>query len=150
MLRRVRQQGHCPGALDGNGEPALVFLAVAALPVPEDLLPVVQVIPEEIHVLIVDDFDGVAAKITRATSARPAAARPPPPPTETTAAAAPAAETTSAAAPAAETTSAPASATTAKPSRRAASSISTISIKHQFSPIHILYVETGYVSLRYF
>ena len=150
MLRRVGQQGHCPSALDGNCQPALVFLARAALPVPEDLLPVVQVVPEEIHVLIVDDFDGVAAKIARAAPARPATARPPPArSTETTASAAATAEST-ASATAAETTSAPASATTAKPSRRAASSISTISIKHQFSPIHILYVETGYVSLRYF
>ena len=64
MLRRVRQQGYCPSALDGYREPALVLGARAALPVTQDLLAVIQVVPQQIDILIVDDLDGVAAKIT--------------------------------------------------------------------------------------
>ncbi len=105
-----------------------MFLARAALAVPNDLFAIIQVVPQEIDVLIVNDFDGVAAEIARAPAAWTSSARPSPArravsttaaatTTETTAATAAAAaaattETTAAAA-------APASATT-EPSRRPA------------------------------
>jgi len=76
MLRRVGQERYCAGTLYGHREPALVLGARAALPVTENLLPVVQVVPQQIDVLVVYDLDGVAAEVARAAAARSPAARP--------------------------------------------------------------------------
>lgn len=99
MLRRVGQERYGAGTLYGHRKPALVLGARAALPVPQNLLTVVQVVPQEIDILVVDDLDGIAAEIASAAAARPATARSPP-------------------ALPAETASTAASAATAEPSRR--------------------------------
>ena len=149
VFRRVRQQRHCARSFDGNPESALVFRARTALAVPDDLLAIVQVIPQDVNVLVVNDLNAIAAKVARPATPRTPTARPSP--------ARRAAETTSATTAATtETTSAASATTTAaaaaatEPSRRPASCISTISIKHQFSPIHYLYFEIGYLLLSFF
>ena len=102
-----------------------MFLARAALAVPNDLLAIIQVVPQEIDVLKVNDFDGVAAEIARAPAAWTSSARPSPArravsttasttTTETTAATSAAAATETTAATSAAAT------TTTEPSRRPA------------------------------
>ena len=122
VFRRVRQQRHRARSFNGNPESALVLRARAALAVPDDLLAIVQVIPQDVNILVVNDLNAIAAKVARPAAARTPTARPSP--------ARRAAETTSAATTTAattETTSASAAAATAataattEPSRRPAS-----------------------------
>jgi hypothetical protein len=105
MLRCVRQERHGARSFDGNREAALVLSARAALAVTDDLLTIVQVIPQEVYILIVDYLDTVAAKVTGAAAPGAASAR-------------------TASALTAKTT------LTAEPSRRPASRISSTSVYH--------------------
>ena len=128
VFRRVRQQRHRARSFDGNPESALVLRARAALAVPDDLLAIIQVIPQDVNVLVVNDLNAIAAKVARPATPRTPTARPSPAwrAAETTSAAAASAttaattETTSASAAAASATTA-ASAATTEPSRRPAS-----------------------------
>ena len=125
VFRRVRQQRHRARSFNGNPESALVLRARAALAVPDDLLAIIQVIPQDVNVLVVNDLNAIAAKVARPATPRTPTARPSPAwrAAETTSAAAASAtttETTSASAAAASATTA-ASAATTEPSRRPAS-----------------------------
>src|SRR5207237_10163953 len=58
----VRQEGHFARRLDGHGHVALVLGAVARNPAGADLAPVGHEPPEQVHVLVVDPLNVLAAE----------------------------------------------------------------------------------------
>src|SRR6267142_1594447 len=71
--RRVRQQRHRAGALDGVGELALVARAAARDPARDDLAALGHQAAQAAHVLVVDEVDLVSAELADLPPAEPAA-----------------------------------------------------------------------------
>src|SRR5436190_23501429 len=70
--RRVRQQSHRAGALDGVRELALMARAAAGNPAGNDLAPLGHEAAQTAHVLVVDEVDLVSAELANFPPAEPA------------------------------------------------------------------------------
>jgi hypothetical protein len=68
MLCRIGQQSDVPGALDGLGQHALMLGAGAGLAARQDASALRQVLPEQVHILIVDAIYAIDAELAETPS----------------------------------------------------------------------------------